>query len=101
MPLHHVVLFKLVGGSDGPAAAAFDPHLQTLLASAPGVLSSRVESDLNLRPGNARSYQRLMHTTFADEASWRAYLDSAEHQGFLAATKEYIEGLGAVQYQAD
>ena len=101
MPLHHVVLFKLVGGSDGPAAAAFDPLLRTLLDTAPGVLSGRVESDLNLRPGNARSYQRLMHTTFADEASWRAYLDSAPHQEFLAAAKDCIEGLGAVQYTAE
>ena len=99
MPLHHVVMFKIAGGSDG--ATAFDPHLQTLLATAPGVLSASVESDLDLRPGNARSFQRLMHTTFADEASWRAYLDSAPHQEFLAAVKDLIEGLGGIQYMAE
>ena len=93
-------LYLRPGGADGPQAAAFDPLLEELASTAPGILSARIERDLNLRPGNARSYQRLLHAVFPDEAAWRAYLDCPEHQGFLAATRELIEGLGAIQYEA-
>ena len=98
MPLHHVVLLKSAGGDD---AGALDPLIATLVATAPGVLSREVQSDLGLRPGNARSYQRLIHVTFADAAAFRTYLDCPEHQAFLAAIPDLVQSIAAIQYDGD
>ena len=100
MPLHHIVMFKLTDGdSGGAAAAALDPLIATLVASAPGVLAHSRQADLGLRPGNPRSYQRLVDLTFADAAAFRTYLDSPEHQAFLAAVPDLIESIASVQYE--
>ena len=101
MPLHHVVLIKLVGGAEGPAAEKIDPLIRTLVETVPGVLTRETASDLNLRPGNERSYQRMLHLTFADAAAWRAYADTPEHQAFLSAASDLIESLGSIQYHGD
>jgi quinol monooxygenase YgiN len=98
MPLHHVVLFKLAGDDAG---AAVDPLIATLVATAPGVLGHETQSDLGLRPGNPRSYQRLIHLTFADAAAFRTYLDCPEHQAFLAAIPDLVQTIAAIQYDGD
>ena len=98
MPLQHVVLFKLKGEGGGGVAEAFDPLLAQLLATAPGVLSRESAADLGLRPGNPRSYQRLIHLAFADAAAFRAYVDCAEHQEFLKAIPDLVETIASIQY---
>jgi len=96
--LHHVVLFKLKGEGGAGVAEAFDPLLAQLLGTAPGVLSRESATDLGLRPGNPRSYQRLIHLTFADAAAFRAYVDCTEHQDFLKAIPELVETIASIQY---
>ncbi len=98
MPLHHVVMFKLTGGDGGASAAAIDPLLRTLVETAPGALSGEPRADAGLRPGHPRSYHRLLHFTFADGDGFRAYVDSAEHQEFLAGVADLVESIAAIQY---
>jgi hypothetical protein len=98
MPLHHVVLFKLAGDV-GTSGERIDPLLRALVETAPGVLTGETQADAGLRPGNPRSYQRLLHVTFAGADDFRAYLECAEHVAFLAAAKDLIETIASIQYE--
>lgn len=98
MPLHHVVLFKLAGDV-GASAELIDPLIRTLVETAPGVLTRETQADAGLRPGNPRSHHRLLHVTFAGADEFRAYLDCAEHQTFLADAKDLIETIASIQYE--
>lgn len=99
MPLHHLVLIKLAGGDGGASAAAIDPLIHTLAETAPGILTRETAADAGLRPGHPRSYHRLLHFTFADADGFRAYVDSAEHQEFLAAVAGLVESIAAIQHE--
>jgi len=101
MPIHHVVMFKLAGGDNGPSAAAIDPLIQTLVAGSPGVLSHEIRHDAGLRPNGPRSYHRLIHYRFADGDAFKTYLACDAHQAFLAAIPELVESIAALQYDGD
>lgn len=97
MPLHHIVLFKLAGDLDA-SGAAFDPLMRTLLDTAPGVLTQQFETDLGLRPGSPRAYNRMIHLTFPGPDEFKHYLACDEHQLFLGEIKEIVETIASVQY---
>ena len=98
MPLHHLVMIKLVGGDGGASATEFDPLIRTLVETAPGTLTRETAVDLGLRPGHPRSYHRLLHLTFADADGFRTYVDSTPHQEFLAAVADLVESIAAIQH---
>jgi RNA polymerase sigma factor (sigma-70 family) len=92
--IRNVVLVKLKAGQDGAAVAEIQEGLRNL--DCPGTLGYTVGDDLALREGN---WSFAIVADFADEDSYRAYDQDAEHNRIRSRLVPMAEQVARVQFQ--
>jgi hypothetical protein len=92
--IRNVVLVKLKPGQDGAAVAEIQEGLRNL--DCPGTLGYTVGDDLALREGN---WSFAIVADFADEDSYRAYDQDAEHNRIRSRLAPLAEQVARVQFQ--
>jgi quinol monooxygenase YgiN len=92
--IRNVVLVRLKPGQDATAVAEIQEGLRNL--DCPGTLSYTVGDDLGLREGN---WSFAIVADFADEDSYQAYDQDAEHNRIRARIAAMAEQIARAQFQ--
>lgn len=92
--VRNIVLVKLAPGQDPAAVAKAQQAFLDL--NCPGTLSYAIGDDLGLRDGN---WSFAIVADFADEGSYQAYDQDAEHNRIRALLAPLAEQVARVQFQ--
>lgn len=95
----HIWSMNFTDAATEAQRTAFTAAMLALPKLISGVASFRAGRDLGLNPGN--NYDVSIVAEFADEASWKAYIEAPAHQAFI---NEHVTPLcakwGAIQFSA-